>query len=1056
VGGKSGQSQNDYYGHCAGIVCQGQLDFIWGLMVQNTLEWPQAKIWDSQIWPSGKTFLYTDGNVWQTLAKTDQDPPNAPWALIATSWTAGTYAAGTLKFYNGYLWKAATGGTNLAPPSAPTLNSYGNADDSTITNGWLYVSTPPTWASQSGNKFWAANSVVAWEGRLYQTPSATKAQPPAAPWVLWKQDRSSSPNPLKMTIPNYGDAYLYWGTPDQTLDTANENILAPLGHPPYRNRAVIVLKNFLFGTMQVNPPDIVVLGGRKPVQSLIIGAATDFDADWQVNPWCVLAEILTHPVIGLGLPLSWFNAATWQAEADRCAANPQLYYISPMWTSLSSVRQIVADLLSYPDAFIFWSAIAQLTAGHWPHGEAAPVFDATTTVNRNNLIEEIAAESDGWFGTKNSVIVSFRDIQAGFKSRPALAPNLFNMSVTRRLQSAKIDRPHIVRIDQATAWATEFAKINGDQQSKGTLTVRAETVSAITPGNLFLLTDDELQTSEVQRCTRKVISAPPIGTAKLTHETERGVSPLPYWPTAANPSVPQGPPPAPVTDAAFVQLPTALAGEPNALAVLAARQNDFTSALEVWFQQADGAAYQSLGVQRGFAVAGQIGYHASETFTINNPTPGASYTLTHGGVSINGMVFRVDIENQYGHGTEDGSLVEGQSYYVDYANGIITLDANLSFFAGEILNVSYISGFGLTVDSATPQSDIDNMVSTLTADEINNNELLCFAVTPDGVGIFSVCAVHSTITPGFYYVYCVPTYNTPPLSGTIWYLRTGQLYIIKRSDVTALTHQSFAGLAAGSATANFILSPQSAWVDADITDIYDPANNPNGLSTKWQFAFQPIYPPSSSLISLLQNGNLVSDFTNTNFATTDVITANVQLTDANADMNKVTLTAYLGAAQVTLNSQTLAQTGSRVFTSQFSLPTAGAWDIVCTVGDASGNATQTTLCTVNVKTSSAPLPSPAILSYTRSGLYVTNLTFKTPNTFGGASTTGLTVKYQLVTLGQSYNDANWLNVTGTPGGVPSGYTGYGPIPNFARETYTLYAKATKTGSNDSVVVSWNL
>ncbi|HZQ46699.1 MAG TPA: hypothetical protein VFC07_06800, partial [Verrucomicrobiae bacterium] len=252
--GKSASGSKDYYGHCGGILCCGQLDFIWGLMVNNVLVWPQAALWDSKINKAGTMVVWTDGNVWQTMVDTSVDPGSFPWTLIASPWTAGTYNSPTMVLYLGNLWQCATT-SNVAPPAAPTIRGTG-VQSKVITNGWEYVSTPQVWSALAN--FWDANSIVAWEGRLYKTPSGTKAEPPAAPWVLWKTDRGSSANPLKMTVPNMGDAYLYWGTDTQTLDTVNEQVLNRLGHPPYRNRAFVMLKNFLFGTQQLNPPTVEV------------------------------------------------------------------------------------------------------------------------------------------------------------------------------------------------------------------------------------------------------------------------------------------------------------------------------------------------------------------------------------------------------------------------------------------------------------------------------------------------------------------------------------------------------------------------------------------------------------------------------------------------------------------------------------------------------------------------------------------------------------------------------------------------------------------------------
>src|SRR5579885_1626301 len=99
--GKSGGGSKDYYGHAAGIICQGQLDFIWGLMVNNNVVWPKVSLWDSKIYKKNLTVIYTDGNVYQASEKTNTDPPAFPWTLFAIPWLAGTYHSGDRRLYMG-------------------------------------------------------------------------------------------------------------------------------------------------------------------------------------------------------------------------------------------------------------------------------------------------------------------------------------------------------------------------------------------------------------------------------------------------------------------------------------------------------------------------------------------------------------------------------------------------------------------------------------------------------------------------------------------------------------------------------------------------------------------------------------------------------------------------------------------------------------------------------------------------------------------------------------------------------------------------------------------
>src|SRR5690348_5973480 len=114
AGGKSGGGSKDYYGHVAGRICQGQLDFIWGMMINNELVWPKAKLWDTKIYKKNTSLIFTDGNVYHASEKTSTDPNAFPWILLAIPWTAGTYAPGTRRLYLGNVWQVATT-TSSAP-----------------------------------------------------------------------------------------------------------------------------------------------------------------------------------------------------------------------------------------------------------------------------------------------------------------------------------------------------------------------------------------------------------------------------------------------------------------------------------------------------------------------------------------------------------------------------------------------------------------------------------------------------------------------------------------------------------------------------------------------------------------------------------------------------------------------------------------------------------------------------------------------------------------------------------------------------------------------------
>ncbi len=1036
------------YGTVAGIISLGPLDFVWGIMVNNVLAWPTISIWDSKSWQANQQVLYIDGNVYQTLESTTEDPPAAPWTLVASPWVAGTYPPGSVVIRGGYLWGTA-GSNSLAPPaspSAPGATGTGRGlGGAVVVNGWALIGRPATWATSAEH---SAGDIVAWKGRVYRTPSNTTHEPPASPWVLWRQPRATVTNPYKLTIADGGDAYLYWGTDDQTLDVTGEATLAALDHPAYRYRAVLVLKDFQFGVETETPPDIQVLGGRTPIQTLITGTAAALDADWQANPWCVLAELLTHPVIGLGLPDSFFDATTWQAEADRCLAKHGLYYISPLYTSLIKVRDLVADLMGYPDAFVFWNTLGVLQAGHWPHGEDAPTFDNTNTINRDVLVAELSGGSEGWGGTANSVELGYSDIQAAFKNRSVIAPNLFNRTIIKRLLAVKVDRPHIVRTQQALAWATEMAKLSGDRFSTNTSEARAERVSGIGPGSLFLVTDDVLQTSEVHRCNQRILSAPPKGTITLKHQLERGVSPEPYAPTPDLTTPPTGEAPAPIQDFQFVQLPFALGGGANRLACLASRRDNVSNNLQFWFQQADLGSFQLLGTGRHFGVAGLIGESintAHTTDTIATVTQGNTYDLTLGNI------WAVSVLYNTGGGTPATPATEGDDYAIDYANGTIQIVTGGAITTASSVAASYASGVLTIPDADIPAGDIEAISTSQTQDQILDNTLLVFLFQAADPSLFEIATVSEVTAGGGGYRLALKRAQYGSLmggDGSHVFTTSDLAVVIYRADIVPLAHASFPALQEASSVANFILSPGSPYGQASLDDIYDPVSNPNGLATSCQYTFENIYAPQVDWISQKSNNVDIASFA-TAVTATDVIEVAFTLTDTNNDLVDAVFVAVNGSNRIEMWSQVFTPSRIQSGVATFSLPD-GTWLFSMILRDLSGNVKEYIMTAVGGgpavslivdsmagtpdAATAAPIISPASATYT----HAISLSITCP-------TAGATIKYAIVAYGAAQPSIPFATTYTAPVGL-LGIVG---------AKRTVYAYATHSGLLDSAVIRSN-
>jgi hypothetical protein len=866
---------------------------------------------------------------------------------------------------------------------------------------------------------------------------------------------------MHITVEDWGDFYLYWGTPDQTLDASGEAILTYFGHPPYRNKCVLVGKNILFGTMTASPPTPILMAGRAPVQTLITGAATDLSDQWQANPWCILAELLTHKVYGLGLPDSWFDQTSWQAEADRCAAAPGLHYMSPVITSLKKVRELVGDLLGYPDAFVFWSNLATLVAGHWPHGEAAPAFDSTNTVNRNCFVNEPQWDTEGWAATSNGVEVSYSDWAAGFKTRPAPASSMLNMSIVQTMRLKKVDRPYIVLEDQALAVAAEIAKIESVPVVSGQDTVQAEKAAAVVPGAIFLLTDDVLGVSKVQRCTALRIAAPPEGTREITHSTERGVSPRPYSATPDNPTTPNGPTPLPVTNVAVAQVPGALAGGANRIAVLASRSNSTTTAFEVWMRKLDSIAFSEVGVQAAFAVAGRLHVGADTETT----TAGGSNVVTQDlGAVTNGAVYDLDeslfwkavvIWSDYVDMSSPTTAAFGSDYVTDPVAKTITIADGGGIATGKYVRVKMWSALVVDYFDGTPADDLDAISGSLTDDEASNGNLLLFAFQAASPARFEVMSVRSVSAgdSGQLLVRAIRTMFGSLLGGDGSYVPGDDtndfVFMIHRRDLNFMTHQNFADFQATLATMTLRLVPSNAFAVGDINDIYDPTSNPEGETTEFGYDWNNIYAPTVEWNSLQANGDDVTDWTGA-FTATDLFSFTFEMNDTNGDLTHGALVATIGQQELTLWASNFTPSATQSKTVAFQLP-KGNWNIELRMIDASGNQKSWPLIVggnlITIYVDNGTAPTAIISSFSKIDNYICGLGF-------GYLPAGLTVYYQLQNKGVALNPASWISLP--PWNVSGTIYGVGDILPFRSGTKTVYAYCHQTGKFDSAPAHWNL
>jgi hypothetical protein len=433
-------------------------------------------------------------------------------------------------------------------------------------------------------------------------------------------------------------------------------------------------------------------------------------------------------------------------------------------------------------------------------------------------------------------------------------------------------------------------------------------------------------------------------------------------------------------------------------------------------------------------------------------TAGNTYPLA------NSDVWNVAVQSRASSGDAWQTRTLGTDYLIDRTTGSITLVSGGAIASGHQVQVSYSIYAHIAFSPEMPLPDFESISSPLTADEVNNNTLLLFAFSAGDSSRFEIMSVKSIEAAGggFYRARVRRSaYGTRPGGdGVHVWNAPDRFFIVFRSALAPIQHESFARLASTKAHALFRLAPASPWLQADVEDVFDPARNPNGLAAEFPHTFSNPYAPTVTWISLQRNGTEIADFV-ASFAPTDQFQFTFRLTDANGDLVQATVTARMGTVDRTLWAQTLAPAYEVIRTAQFTIPNPGSWQIVCTVRDAAGNVSEVPLTmvgdtepvTLKIQGAQAAAPAPVVYGYSENNGYITNLLF-------GWMETGLTVLYQVRNLNAGYDNAAWAvaPVWGSP--LRGTFQRYGAVPNFPKGK-TLYAKVQKTGFTESTVVAWN-
>lgn len=286
--------------------------------------------------------------------------------------------------------------------------------------------------------------------------------------------RVDEPDPVNITIPDYGTALFAWGTADQPVDALLNS--SGIEHPPYRGISKITFDQLFFGFNQMSVQNIELTLSRAPVASWHALEPIDEDA----NPVAAICDFLQHPLVGIGLRDEQFNQALMIAAGEQLKTEGM--GISPFIDRQQSAAEFLSHMLDHIEGSLLQDAEGKL----YVHLNRAPasvdvvVTDADTTAR-------VRFTPPDWTSACAITEVKFSNRDRAFKDDVVRhrAPEVF--AITGERNKKTLDLPFITKRSTAVAVAKSAGRINALPSLGGSAKIRLHGTlfDDLAPGNLF-------------------------------------------------------------------------------------------------------------------------------------------------------------------------------------------------------------------------------------------------------------------------------------------------------------------------------------------------------------------------------------------------------------------------------------------------------------------------------------------------------------------------------------------------------------------------------------------
>ena len=423
--------------------------------------------------------------------------------------------------------------------------------------------------------------------------------------LVWSGDisRSTSSNPVSLTLEGIGRLDFYWGTETQAassvLNTYEE-------HPPYKGVCYAVLVDGCFGENgETSAPMLKFCGRRRPNQSIVSGSVSDNDGYYTGNPMAIAAEVLTS-WDWASIPAAKINASSFQTVGNAIEAEVvngrSSCAVAPFITSGMDLQALLGDIGSIADTCFRFDSQGRVEAKRWVKN--ATVNATYTTLTFNDLTDQPQVDSDDQDDLANSFTVEFRDSGSYHKANGVPVDNtavLAHPGVTPISKTLDM-KAYLLNSDMSRRFGMQYLARYSVPTMRGTYKVRREKcvnpdASAIRPGDYFAapISRDPLA-SPVEyalfRCVGRKFGM--YGDIQLQGEREVNAQPIALTPEAPDKIVISDAVP-PISCYRVIEVPADFSTDGPEVLPLAARPSGMASAFDFTYSDTLGGDYAFLG-----------------------------------------------------------------------------------------------------------------------------------------------------------------------------------------------------------------------------------------------------------------------------------------------------------------------------------------------------------------------------------------------------------------------------------------------------------------------------